>query len=393
MAGNTYADVVNKGSESRASPSLLLMPGDGDCMFHAIAQGVGGGRFNAQTLRFAVVGYERANRAVFEPFIEGDFERYLNAMAVPRMEWGDEPELRAAASVVGHRIIVWRDGRVYEQYGSPENPQIHLRYSGAIGQGHYDLFIVPPMSAFPQLAPVPRGPQVEEPVAKNTETPREVVPSKSASPQPAPVLRETQVKESVTQSAEIPRRFVPRGGRPKRGKTMRGRGKRTFASHKEAFDVVIASVGASEVVSAPVLPVAEAARSVQDHPSSHAPLMTGAAAEPEEGSVNSFENERPADTPSASFEIVRRGRGRGHGRSTRPRPPTRIGCPRVLDFGAAPAHWSPLMAAVPLEGETVIPEPEEPADTASVSTERVKRGREGVAVVILLTEHRPQPKG
>ena len=150
MTGRTYADVVNRGSGSHVSPSLLLMPGDGDCMFHAIAHGVGGGRFDAQTLRFAVVGYERANRAEFEPFIEGDFERHLNAMAVPRVEWGDEPELRAAASVVGHRIIVWRDGRVYEQYGSPEDPQIHLRYSGTIGQGHYDLFVVPPMSAFPQ---------------------------------------------------------------------------------------------------------------------------------------------------------------------------------------------------------------------------------------------------
>ena len=78
MAGRTYADVVNKGSGSHVSPSLLLMPGDGDCMFHAIAHGVGGGRFDAQTLRFAVVGYERANRAEFEPFIEGDFERHLN---------------------------------------------------------------------------------------------------------------------------------------------------------------------------------------------------------------------------------------------------------------------------------------------------------------------------
>ena len=337
MTGRTYADVVNRGSGSHVSPSLLLMPGDGDCMFHAIAHGVGGGRFDAQTLRFAVVGYERANRAEFEPFIEGDFERHLNAMAVPRVEWGDEPELRAAASVVGHRIIVWRDGRVYEQYGSPEDPQIHLRYSGTIGQGHYDLFVVPPMSAFPQPAPLPL---------------------------------ETQVDEPVTRSVEIPREPVPRRGKhTKKGKTMRGRESKTFASHKEALDVVLGSVGAGEAVSAPIVRVATPG-SVQNLTSA---LLT-AAVEPA-GVETSADADKSIEAPSTSFETVRRGRARGRGRRT-PRfiPPRRVPSDD-LDFGAAPAHWSPLMAAVSLEGEAVIPEPEEPADTASVSTERAKRGR------------------
>ena len=344
MVGNTYADVVSRGSGSRDSPSLRLIRGDGDCMFHAIAEGVGGGRFDAQTLRFAVVGYERANRAQFEPFIPTNFEEYLNAMAVPRVLWGTEPELMAAASVVEHRIIVWRDGRIFERYGSAEDPEIHLRYSGPIDHGHYDLYLVPP---------------------------------RSPSPQPSPVPRETQAAEPVAQSVQIPHASVPRrAGRSKKGGMRgRGRGTKTLASHKEAFDLVLGSVGRSEAVSAPVLPVAEATRSAQDLPSAPAPLLTEAVAEPESGCIASFEDEKPADVPSASFETVRRGRARGRGRRT-PRfiPPRRVPS-NDIDFGAAPAHWSPLMAAVPLEGEAVIPEPEEPADTASVSTERVKRGR------------------
>ena len=348
MVGNTYADVVSWGSGSRNSPSLRLIRGDGDCMFHAIAEGVGGGRFDAQTLRFAVVGYERANRAQFEPFIPTNFEAYLNAMAVPRVLWGTEPELMAAASVVEHRIIVWRDGRIFERYGSAE---IHLRYSGPIDHGHYDLYLVPPRSPSPQPSPVPRETQIAEPVA------------------------EAQVAESVAQSVQIPHASVPRraGRSKKRGMRGRGRGTKTLASHKEAFDLVLGSVGRSEAVSAPVLPVAEATRSAQDLPSAPAPLLT-AVAEPESGCIASFEDEKPADVPSASFETVRRGRARGRGRRT-PRFIPPLVPSDGLDFGAAPAHWSPLMAAVPLEGETVIPEPEEPADTASVSTERVKRGR------------------
>ena len=362
MVGNTYADVVSRGSGSHDSPSLRLIRGDGDCMFHAIAEGVGGGRFDAQTLRFAVVGYERANRAQFEPFIPTNFEEYLNAMAVPRVLWGTEPELMAAASVVGHRIIVWRDGRIFERYGSAEDPEIHLRYSGPIDHGHYDLYLVPPRSPSPQPSPVPRETQVAEAVAET---------------QVAEAVAETQAAEPVAQSVQIPHASVPRrAGRSKKGGMRgRGRGAKTLASHKEAFDLVLGSVGRSEAVSAPVLPVSEATRSAQDLPSAPAPLLTEAVAEPESGCIASFEDEKPADVPSASFETVRRGRARGRGRRA-PRfiPPRRVPSDD-LDFGAAPAHWSPLMAAVPLEGEAVIPEPEEPADTASVSTERVKRGR------------------
>ena len=252
MIGNTYADVVSRGSGSHDSPSLRLIRGDGDCMFHAIEEGVGGGRFGAQTLRFAIVGYERANRAQFEPFIPTDFEEYLNAMAVPRGLWGTEPELMAAAFVVEHRIIVWRNGRIFERYGSAENPEIYLRYSGPVDHGHYDLYLVPP---------------------------------KSPSPQPSPVPRETHDAEPVAQSVQISRSSVPRhAGRSKKGGMRgRGRGTKTIASHKEAFDLVLGSVGRSEAVSAQVLPVAEATRSAQDLPSAPAPLLTEAVAEPENG--------------------------------------------------------------------------------------------------------------
>ena len=348
MIGNTYADVVSRGSGSHDSPSLRLIRGDGDCMFHAIAEGVGGGRFDAQTLRFAVVGYERANRAQFEPFIPTNFEEYLNAMAVPRVLWGTEPELMAAASVVEHRIIVWRDGRIFERYGSAEDPEIHLRYSGPIDHGHYDLYLVPP---------------------------------RSPSPQPSPVPRETQVADPVTQSGQIPRTSVPRrAGRSKKGGMRgrgrgRGRGAKTLASHKEAFELVLGSVGRSEAVSASVPPVAEATGSVQDLPSAPAPLLTEAVAEPEGGCIASFEDEKPADVPSASFEMVRRGRARGRWRGARRLPPGGVHL-HVVDSSGAPAHSPPQTVAMEVEeGDLDSPESEKPYDQPSVSTERVKRGR------------------
>ena len=348
MIGNTYADVVSRGSGSHDSQSLRLIRGDGDCMFHAIAEGVGGGRFDAQTLRFAVVGYERANRAQFEPFIPTNFEEYLNAMAVPRVLWGTEPELMAAASVVEHRIIVWRDGRIFERYGSAEDPEIHLRYSGPIDHGHYDLYLVPP---------------------------------RSPSPQPSPVPRETQAAEPVAQSVQIPHASVPRrAGRSKKGAMCgrgrgRGRGAKTLASHKEAFELVLGSVGRSEAVSAPVLPVAEATGSVQDLLSAPAPLLTEAVAEPEDGCIASFEDEKPADVPSASFEMVRRGRARGRWRGARRLPPGGVHL-HVVDSSGAPAHSPPQTVAMEVEeGDLDNPESEKPCDEPSVSTEKVRRGR------------------
>ena len=79
-----------------------------------------------------------------------------------------------------------------------------------------------------------------------------VVPPRSASPQLSQGRREPPVEGS----AEIPRPSTSR--RPKRvkiGKARRGRGKRTFASHKEAFDLVLGSVSLSQAIPAPSEPV------------------------------------------------------------------------------------------------------------------------------------------
>ena len=43
MIGNTYAEVVKTGNGSQRNLNVINMPMDGDCMFHAISGGVGGG--------------------------------------------------------------------------------------------------------------------------------------------------------------------------------------------------------------------------------------------------------------------------------------------------------------------------------------------------------------
>ena len=111
---------------------------------------------DAETLRLRVVCHQRNNRDDFAPYVVGDFDEYLERRLAPRIEWGAELELSAAADVVEHHIIVWRDGQVIGRYGRREHPEIHLRYSGPTDQGHYDLYLVPPRSASPQPTPAPR---------------------------------------------------------------------------------------------------------------------------------------------------------------------------------------------------------------------------------------------
>ena len=53
-----------------------LMPTDGDCTFHGIAEGVmvRGGIMDAEILRLRVVCYHRNNRDHFAPYVVGDFD-------------------------------------------------------------------------------------------------------------------------------------------------------------------------------------------------------------------------------------------------------------------------------------------------------------------------------
>ena len=77
-----------------------------------------------------------------------DLDIYLSSMR-KLGEYGGEPELKTAACVVNRRICVWENGRVTSQYGTPDQPAIHLRYDRE--HMHYDLHIdapteVPPLT-------------------------------------------------------------------------------------------------------------------------------------------------------------------------------------------------------------------------------------------------------
>lgn len=138
--------------------SVTGVPGDGRCLFRAVAHGacVRSGkpvpterlqRELADDLRGKVVDELVMRRAESEWFIEGDFDTYVMRMREPYV-WGGEPELLMACHVLKMPITVhFFDGglggliTIAEyglEYGS-ENP-IRVLYHGF---GHYDAIQVP----------------------------------------------------------------------------------------------------------------------------------------------------------------------------------------------------------------------------------------------------------
>ncbi|XP_028330130.1 OTU domain-containing protein 4 isoform X2 [Gouania willdenowi] len=85
---------------------------DGSCLFRAVAEQV----LNCQNLHSEVRAecgkFLRKNRDVYEAFIEGDFEKYLEKLQDPQ-QWVGEVEINALA------IIYKRDFQIFQEVGKP----------------------------------------------------------------------------------------------------------------------------------------------------------------------------------------------------------------------------------------------------------------------------------
>jgi hypothetical protein len=144
--------------ESNTLDGATVVPisGDGNCLFAAVAHGLGR-RDTAETLRRRAVDYMRANPGRYDGF--GVDDAYLTRMALPGT-WGGNPELHALASTLGRVIVVHQPGRqaiVIRGDAGNEGDPIHVRYSnvsfsGGTAQGnHYDALVYPKEKRFKWL--------------------------------------------------------------------------------------------------------------------------------------------------------------------------------------------------------------------------------------------------
>ncbi|MFS8002175.1 putative OTU domain, papain-like cysteine peptidase superfamily [Helianthus anomalus] len=138
--------------------SVIGIPGDGRCLFRAVAHGacVRSGkpapneslqRELADELRARVADEFVRRRKETEWFIEGDFDSYVSKIRKTHV-WGGEPELLMASHVLKMPISVYMNDEdsggliCIAEYGheyGKENP-INILYDGF---GHYDALHVP----------------------------------------------------------------------------------------------------------------------------------------------------------------------------------------------------------------------------------------------------------
>lgn len=124
---------------------------DGSCLFRAVSEHVYDTQSKHKDVRHACVAFMRANRRVYEPFVDTDFELYASNMERENV-WGGHLEMHAMA------LIYRRDFLIFEKPGKPayyatENGFHDLIMLCFTQSNHYDCVYRTPMldsSAFCQ---------------------------------------------------------------------------------------------------------------------------------------------------------------------------------------------------------------------------------------------------
>ena len=142
--------------------ALIRIPGDGSCLFRALAQGNhalsnGGALLDKAGLLAAGFDLRRsicvvltARRAAIEPFLDCPFQAYIDAMSLEGT-WGGEPELSAAPVALKRPVCVYQATargplggvaalKKVSAYGVdrfPTTPPVCVLFSG----NHYDLLL------------------------------------------------------------------------------------------------------------------------------------------------------------------------------------------------------------------------------------------------------------
>ncbi|XP_076057697.1 uncharacterized protein LOC143035076 isoform X2 [Oratosquilla oratoria] len=112
---------------------LRLMPGDGNCLFRALADQLEGDQSKHRIYRAQVVQYMRTHAVDFTPFLEDDvcFEEYLEDLSYPATYAGND-SIVAFARHHGVSVMIHQEGRpVWRVAGRADsNParELHISY-------------------------------------------------------------------------------------------------------------------------------------------------------------------------------------------------------------------------------------------------------------------------
>ncbi|KTG01480.1 hypothetical protein cypCar_00030935 [Cyprinus carpio] len=93
---------------------------DGSCLFRAVAEQVLHRQGLHTQVRAACVNYLRRNRATYELFIEGDFEKYLENLQDPQ-SWVGQVEITALAELYKHDFVIFQE---------PDHPPVNITENG-----------------------------------------------------------------------------------------------------------------------------------------------------------------------------------------------------------------------------------------------------------------------
>ncbi|XP_065131732.1 OTU domain-containing protein 4 [Paramisgurnus dabryanus] len=109
---------------------------DGSCLFRAVAEQVLKCQALHYDVRMACVKYLRQNRAMYELFIEGDFEKYLENLQDPQ-SWVGQVEITALAELYKHDFIIFQQPDQppvsITEYGFPDKVRLCF-----LNGNHYD---------------------------------------------------------------------------------------------------------------------------------------------------------------------------------------------------------------------------------------------------------------
>ncbi|XP_066501529.1 putative bifunctional UDP-N-acetylglucosamine transferase and deubiquitinase ALG13 isoform X7 [Hoplias malabaricus] len=114
-----------------------MMARDASCLFRAVSEQLYHSQNYHQKIRKDCVDFVRANRSIFEPFVEGFFEKYLERLEDPK-ETAGQVEIKALSLLYRRCFVIYRyPGKPPTEIGEDNGlPKILLCCSS---NGHYDI--------------------------------------------------------------------------------------------------------------------------------------------------------------------------------------------------------------------------------------------------------------
>ena len=133
----------------QSTPTVVVMLGDGNCLFRSISHQLYGTQSKYNTLRMQCVEHMRDHSNRFSQFYGDAFDEYLTTMKRDG-KWGGELEIRAMEELVDRKIIVFTsnsEGRLIEIAPAYDEHQVATEVTPLTisyhGDKHYNSVVYP----------------------------------------------------------------------------------------------------------------------------------------------------------------------------------------------------------------------------------------------------------